>query len=257
LAENSERLESLSAGDDDLSAWRHSGAEEVYRDDDLWVLEKPAGVLSHPNPPIRKAPNAVLSGVYNLKHESYQMGRREVFLVHRLDQETSGLIVCTFSAEPAARLKESLRVGGVEKEYRALLLGVPRPSEGEWADHLRKKAGNRSATVTKGHGPTNACTLYRVLQSCRSDLALLALRPQTGRTHQLRVQSALRRCPILGDERYGDFTRNHALRKLCPRRMYLHALRLSFDHPVTGAPVNLESRLPKEFKKAWDALADE
>ena len=247
----------MSVGDDDLSAWRHSGAAEVYRDDNLWVLEKPAGVLSHPNPPMRKAPNALLSGVYNLKHESYQMGGREAFLVHRLDQETSGLILCSFSAESAARLKESLRAGSVEKEYRALLLGVPRPSEGEWADHLRKEAGPRRVTVTGGRGPTNAWTLYRVLRSWRRDLALLALLPQTGRTHQLRVQSALRRCPILGDERYGDFARNRAVRKHCGRRMYLHALRLAFEHPVTGARMELESRLPQEFETAWDALAAE
>ena len=220
------------------------------------MLEKPAGVLSHPNAPTRKAPNALLRGVYNLKHESYQFGGGEVFLVHRLDQETSGLIVCAFQPEPAERLKESLRDGGFDKEYRALVLGLPQPREGEWTDYLTKKGGARGATVAKERGRTNARTEYRVLCSWRSELSLLALAPRTGRTHQLRVQSALRRCPILGDERYGDFARNRSLRKRCGRRMYLHALRLAFDHPVTGTRLKVESELPKEFERAWDELVE-
>jgi RluA family pseudouridine synthase len=245
----------------EFQAALHSGVREVYRDDVLWVLDKPAGVLSHPNPPSGRATNAIVRGTYDFEREVFLLddsglSRREVHLVHRLDQETSGLILCTFRGDAAAILKESLHDREVTKEYRALVLGVPVPPSGEWADHLEKASEGRRLVVRAVPGRINARTRYSVVETIRpSGLALLALWPETGRTHQLRVQAARRSVPIAGDERYGDFTANKFLAsRIALKRMFLHALRIELRHPTTGHIIKLQaplsSRLTTILEKA-------
>jgi 23S rRNA-/tRNA-specific pseudouridylate synthase len=227
---------------DDLSRCLHRGVEEVYRDASIWVLAKPAGVLSHPNPPARQAPNALVRGVYDFKEERYRLGAegggRDVFLVHRLDMDTSGLILCAFDAGAAAALKEALYRQELRKEYQALLLGVPEPAQGRWSDRLEKESrGSRvEVRAVRGGREANAVTAYRVLKVFpASGLALAALEPLTGRTHQLRVQAARRGLAIAGDERYGDFRANRFLaEKVGLRRMFLHSSCLEFRHPRSG-----------------------
>jgi RluA family pseudouridine synthase len=242
-----------------LAAELGPGVEEVSREGALWVLEKPAGVLSHPNPPERRAKNALLQGVYDLRHESYLLpgpGARRVWLVHRLDRDTSGLILCALDAETAARLKEDLRSGRMEKEYQALVLGLPRVLRGVWEDRLVERQGAEKVTVEPRRGAANARAGFRVLRAFRREgLALLALRPETGRTHQLRVQAASRGIPIAGDERYGDFRRNRDLaRELGLRRLFLHASRLVVRDPRGGRRLELESPLPAELAGVLERL---
>jgi 23S rRNA pseudouridine955/2504/2580 synthase len=125
----------------------------------------------------------------------------------------------------------------VEKEYQALLLGSLRKDEGEWEDRLEKRSGRGRADVSvQARGRPNAQSAYRILQRFpRAGATLAALRPMTGRTHQLRVQAASRGHPIAGDERYGDFTANRFLaREIGLNRMFLHAWRLEFRHPETN-----------------------
>jgi RluA family pseudouridine synthase len=233
---------------DDLRSWTHPGVREVYRDEVLWALDKPSGVLSHPNPPNGKAQNALLRGVYDFERELYRLDepgsrQRQVHLVHRLDQETSGIILCTFEPEAAAMIKEAFFHREVEKEYRALVLGVPSPPQGEWADFLEKGSRGGQATVAVKRGKPNAVTRYRVTETFkRFGLSLLSLWPETGRTHQLRVQSSSRRHPIAGDERYGDSTLNRRLAEEAGlKRMFLHAYRIELRHPRTGHLLKLEA----------------
>jgi RluA family pseudouridine synthase len=226
---------------DGLSSWKHPAVREVFRDDVLWVLDKPAGVLSHPNPPAREAPNALLRGAYDLKDECYSFDApgapaRRVYLVHRLDQETSGLILCAFEEEAASRLKEALFHREVKKEYRAVLVGVPSPRRGEWADLLEKSRGDGRVTAVRRPGEPNALAGYGVLKVFEpAGLSLVALWPETGRTHQLRVQAASRGHPIAGDDRYGDFTANKFLDAECGlKRMFLHSYHIEIRHPRTS-----------------------
>jgi RluA family pseudouridine synthase len=235
---------------DDLSSWKHPAAREVFRDDALWVLDKPAGVLSHPNPPAREAPNALLRGEYDFKEESYLLERpgapsRRVWLVHRLDQETSGLILCAFDEEAASRLKEALFRRQVKKEYRAVLVGVPSPRRGEWADALEKSRKEGRVTVVRRPGEPNAITGYGVLKVFEpAGLSLVALWPETGRTHQLRVQAAARGHPIAGDDRYGDFTANRFLEaETGLKRMFLHSYHLEIRHPRTSHVLRFQAPL--------------
>ena len=119
----------------DYAAKKHPGVREVFRDNTLWILDKPAGVLSHPNPPHDRVANALIRGAYDFQRELYRVEvpgdtQLQVHLVHRLDQETSGLIICTFSADAAASLRQQWFDRDVEKEYRALVVGIPRRWEG-------------------------------------------------------------------------------------------------------------------------------
>jgi len=158
-------------------------------------------------------------------------------LIHRLDQDTSGLILCSFSPRAAADLKEAFYQGEVKKEYRALVLGIPEPPRGVWRDALVKRQGKGQVRVVVASGrPPNAITHFRTLKVFpAAGAALLRLEPETGRTHQLRVQAASRGLPIARDERYGDFGANRRLVSLIGlRRMFLHAYRLELRHPSTG-----------------------
>ena len=220
----------------------HPRVRVIHQDDTLWVLDKPPGVLSHPNPPEEESKSALVRAPYDFEREAYWITgedgrRRQLHLVHRLDQETSGLILCTTSSQAAAALKEALYRREMQKEYRALVLGTPRPPEGIWRDALVKASGKGQARVSvMPGGRPNAETRYRTLKLFpRAGAAFLQLEPETGRTHQLRVQASSRRLPIAGDERYGDFAANKRLVELIGlRRMFLHAHRLELRHPRTG-----------------------
>src|SRR5690606_30913804 len=130
---------------------------------------------------------------YHMREEVYELRdrssgeTRRVWLVHRLDQDTSGLIVCTFDAEAGAILKEALFEREVFKEYLALLVGLPERAHGEWEDHLVKSGGRGRADVRIKHGaPPNTRTRFRVQRYIEpARCALVALCPETGRTHQL------------------------------------------------------------------------
>ncbi len=241
----------------------HSRVREIYRDETLWILDKPPGVISHPNPPAAQAPNALVRSAYDFDREAYWVedgdGRRvPVFLVHRLDQDTSGLILCTFNDGAAATLKEALYRREIAKEYRAVVLGIPREPEGTWRDCLQKRAGQgKASVVVDPRGRPNAETRYRVLKVFpAAGAALLRLEPETGRTHQLRVQTASRGLPIAGDERYGDFEANRRLVGLIGlRRMFLHAYRVELRHPASGHRLSFTADLTRPLSEPLEKLA--
>jgi tRNA pseudouridine65 synthase len=244
------------------------GVREVWRDEDVWVLDKPPGAISHPNPPAKRAANALLCAEYDYERELYRVrapgekGVRRIWLVHRLDRETSGLILCALSEDAAARMKEALERREVEKEYRALVLGNPgdRGREGlsgEWHDHLERsrREGRVEVEIIGGRKP-NATTGYAVVKRLPTvGVSLLALTPREGRTHQLRVQCARHGHPIAGDDRYGDFTANRYLQgEVGLKRMFLVAHRLAFRHPRTGKRMSFEAKLRPELAAVLERL---
>jgi RluA family pseudouridine synthase len=241
-----------------LASLLHPRVREVHADGALWVLDKPPGVLSHPNPPARQAANALLRCPYDFEAEAFcpapvggdaADGPRRVFLVHRLDQDTSGLILCAFDEAAAVSLKRALAGREVHKEYLALVLGIPRGREGVWRDCLQKRSRHGRAEVAVARGRPNAITRYRVAKVYESaGAALVELSPETGRTHQLRVQAASRGLPIAGDDRYGDFAANRRAAELLGlRRMFLHARRLEFRHPASGETVTFRAQLDESL----------
>ena len=171
-------------------------ARVLYRDSDVIVLDKPAGL-------------AVQGGSKTVRHldamlEALRFGRAErPRLVHRLDKDTSGVLLLARSANAAARLSAAFRKGAVQKLYWALVLGVPRPARGLIEVPLAKRARQSGERVVVDQGGKAAATAYSVIDAAGRRMAWLALRPQSGRTHQLRVHCAALGTPILGDGKYG------------------------------------------------------
>ncbi len=211
----------------------------VFEDPSLLVIDKPSGVAVHGG-----------SGVSFGVIESLRAARPEakmLELAHRLDRDTSGLLVIAKKRSALVELHRMLREGEVEKVYVAVVKGVPGRKEFAIRESLHKHVtaqGERRVSV-KEDG-LSALTKVRLLEKSR-DFSLVQLRLMTGRTHQIRVHLAHAGHPVLGDGKYGDFELNRALAKEGVKRLFLHARRLAFDHPLDGRRVELESALPEEM----------
>ncbi|UXY14996.1 RluA family pseudouridine synthase [Chitiniphilus purpureus] len=219
----------------------------VYEDEALLVVDKPAGLAVHGG-------SGVSFGVIELLRAQRPQARF-LELVHRLDRETSGLLLVAKKRSALTALHEVLRDGhAIDKRYLALVKGA-------WPDekrHLRYKLfkyttpeGERRVRVAPD-GQEAHTIVYR--RRVWRDCALLECELKTGRTHQIRVHLASAGHPILGDEKYGDFPLNKALVRTGLKRMFLHAWRLMFAHPLTGQPLTLEAPLPPELTQYLTAL---
>ena len=219
---------------------------------DRWfiVVEKPAGVLSHPNAHAGgKQQRAAFEGRYDSDKKCFRSAAGPIWLVHRLDQDTSGVLIGVLDEETAKKCREAFETGQVDKRYIALVGGSPQ-SEGTWRDCLVvKREKSRVRTEVNRAGRPNAELRYRVLKQSREQrLAMLEIELLTGRTHQIRVQAATRHCPLIGDDVYGDFELNRRLRKSHGiRRLCLHAHSIELPHPATGKRLRVVSPIPEEF----------
>jgi 23S rRNA pseudouridine1911/1915/1917 synthase len=213
---------------------RQAGVTIVYQDDDLVVIDKPAGLLS-----VATSTERVDTAFARLN--AYLDARREgrPFVVHRLDRETSGLLLFARSAGVRDRLQA--RWHQVRKTYIAIVEGSPAQTAGIVDNYLLEGRDMRVRSFDRpGAGRKRAVTHYRVL-SQRANSSLLRVELETGRKHQIRVHLAGLGCPVIGDPIYG--------KKSDPaRRLGLHAARLSFHHPVTEQRLELEAELPNELR---------
>ena len=199
----------------------------VYADERIVVAVKPAGVI---------ATDTKRGGMPALLRQS--LGTECIRTVHRLDAPVSGLMVCARSAYAAGELSRQIREGQFEKEYLAVVRGVPSPAEGQMTDLLGRDREKRLTFVADGPGKgvQEARLDYRVL-AVRDGLALVRIRLHTGRTHQIRVQFASRGLPLAGDRRYGA-----ADDPVSP--IALWSAHLSFRHPETGAEMTFDRQPP-------------
>lgn len=219
------------------------------------AVDKAGGVLSHPNRP-GASKEAVLPWTYDAEEEAYRNGEVAVYLLNRLDSPTSGILLLTDNAEIAALAKEAFARHVVEKDYIALVKGIPPRKQEAWKDCLEVKKGKGGLRARVVRGRPNAFSSMRLRETGKGPpaRALLLLTPETGRTHQLRVQCASRRLPIVGDATYGDFAFNREVkRRLGESRLFLHSwrTRLSLKAP-NGETVRFsaESPLPAAFTVA-------
>lgn len=225
----------------------------LYQDAHLIVVQKPHGVLSHPNKSSDQERSA-FEGRYDLDKKCFHGPAGLVWLVHRLDQDTSGILIGALDGETAKRCREAFESGLVGKTYRTLLLGSP-GKDGAWRDALvTQRERGRVRTIVQPGGRPNAELRFRVLSQNRTQrVALVEIDLITGRTHQIRVQAASRHLPVLGDDVYGDFGRNRLFRKNAGvRRLCLHACRLTLPHPNHGKLLTIHCPEPPE----WAALAE-
>jgi len=205
--------------------------EIVYEDADLLVVNKPAGMVVHPAP-------GNISGtlVHALLHHCRDLrgigGKERPGLVHRLDKETSGLLVVA-KTEPAHwALAAQFKAHTIARCYLALVHGVPARARGTIELAIGRDVRERKKISTRTIRPRSAVTQYEVLESY-GEISLLAVWPRTGRTHQIRVHLSPLGHPVLGDKVYGLRTKRDLEKSLGVSRQMLHAERLGFDHPRT------------------------
>jgi 23S rRNA pseudouridine955/2504/2580 synthase len=211
----------------------------VHEDAALLVIDKPAGVAVHGG-----------SGLSFGVIESLRAARPQakvLELAHRLDRDTSGLLILAKKRSALVELHRQLRDGEVEKIYTTIVKGVPAQQVFEVREPLHKYVtGSGERRVSVREGGLTAVTKVRVTKK-GSDFSMLEVRLLTGRTHQIRVHLAHAGHPLLGDDKYGDFALNRELAKRGVKRLFLHAARLAFDHPLEKKRLRLESPLPEDM----------
>lgn len=230
--------------------------KKLFEDDHLIAFDKPSGLLIAPDRFDKDAPN-LMAWVHN----TFGPG---IFNVHRLDRDTSGVVLCAKTKPALDDLCLQFERGEVEKEYVALVRGSPLSAGGEINEPIAPDP-NRPGRMKLLRGGKPALTYYTVEQSFRT-VSLLRLCPRTGRTHQLRVHLAHIGCPIVGDPWYGDgrplllseIKRGYKPPREGERplldRLALHAARLSFRHPGTGERKAIDAPLPLEMETALKQL---
>ena len=215
----------------------------LYEDEHLIVVDKPAGLAAHGG-------SGVSFGLIERVRAS-RPNQPYLELAHRLDRETSGVMILAKTRKALVRLHEMMRDGEVHKSYRTLVLG-------DWVNdrqHVKvplfkyvTSSGERRVRVDEEKGlPSH--TIFQLIERF-GDVSYLSVDLKTGRTHQIRVHAQYCGHPLVGDEKYGNFEMNKAIAKGCLgipfKRMFLHAAHLSFEHPVTGAPMEISAPLPRE-----------
>lgn len=238
------------------------------------ALDKPAGILSHPNDAGDES-RSLLQASYDAENECYvwaesgvapdaKIGvsrlaatgpRHRLWLLNRLDSATSGAILVAADAALAQAIRAQFKARRVSKIYQALVFGRPRQPTDKWIDvmDVARKAGQ--IRTSAGFGKMTAESRMKVLRTRLGvqPLALIQLEPRTGRSHQLRVQCARRKLPIVGDQTYGDFSANrHFAKKVGTKRMFLHSLETRFEYDWQGAHQVFAAHapLPDEFDQA-------
>ena len=220
--------------------------EIAFEDEALIVVDKPSGTAVHGG-------SGVSFGVIEQLRRARPQAKF-LELAHRLDRETSGLLVVAKKRLALTKLHDMFRDGGINKRYLALV-------KGRWRNELQHvklplhkyltAEGERRVSVD-AEGKA-AHSIVRLVARWEN-FSLVEVELRTGRTHQIRVHLSHLGFPIAGDDKYGDFSLNKDLQKAGLRRMFLHAARLALPHPLSGAPVELESPLPVELRSFTDTL---
>jgi 23S rRNA pseudouridine1911/1915/1917 synthase len=217
-----------------------------YADEHLLVVDKPAGVVVHPARGHRAGTLAqALAGVAAGGEDAARAG-----IVHRLDRDTSGLLVVARSEEAHRALRAALQARAITREYLVLVEGRPPARTGTIDAPLGRDRRVRTRMSTDTDVPREAVTHFEI-ERALPRTTLLRVRLETGRTHQIRAHMQAIGHPVVGDPEYGTPGR------LGLERQFLHATRLAFAHPVTGEPVDVSSPLPPDLQAALDRAAAE
>jgi 23S rRNA pseudouridine1911/1915/1917 synthase len=214
--------------------------EIAYQDEHLLVVDKPAGLVVHPARGHREGTLSQLLAGTAAGGDPERAG-----IVHRLDRDTSGLLVVARSEEAHRLLQRALAARRIEREYLALVEGLPRARSGTIEAPIGRDPRVRTRMAVGGNFPREARTHF-TLERALPEHSLLRLRLDTGRTHQIRVHLRAIGHPVAGDPEYGT----PGLLGL--ERQFLHATRLALPHPITGEPLEVHSPLPKDLAAALE-----
>jgi len=218
----------------------------VYEDEDLVVVDKPPGLVVHPAAGHQRGTllNALLARYPDLPLDE----EKRSGIVHRLDKDTSGLIVVARSRDAREHLQAQFKAREVLKVYLSLVEGVVEPRNGVIEASIGRDSRDRKRMAVVRSGGRRAVTEFRVLERL-GEYTLLETRPRTGRTHQVRVHLAFLGHPVVGDSVYG-----HRKQRLGLERQFLHAHRLAFRHPSSDRQVDLVSELPSDLERVLEML---
>lgn len=235
----------------------------LYKDNDIIVLNKPSGLATQGGTKTKRHVDGLAEG---LKFEL----EKKPMLVHRLDRDTSGILVLARHRQAAQSLAKSFHSKRTEKTYWAVVAGVPNPREGrislalaKMSGHGKSGEGEKMQIVEREdfdatEGAKHAVTDFLVLETAGTRLSLLAMSPVTGRTHQLRAHAAAIGHPIVGDGKYGGSSRVNegdgwgaGIGGEMQNQLHLHAHALKFPHPISGKMVNFIAPLPPHMEKSF------
>ncbi|WP_246116702.1 RluA family pseudouridine synthase [Denitrobaculum tricleocarpae] len=235
----------------------------VFEDPYLIVIDKPAGMVVHPAP--GNLDGTLVNALIGHCGESLKGigGVRRPGIVHRLDKDTSGLIVAAKTEAVHQALTELFAARDIERAYQAVIWGAPSPAKGEIEGNIGRSPRNRKKMAVVRRGGKSALTRYQTLKSyAQGAVSLIECRLMTGRTHQIRVHLTEKGHPLVGDPVYGRVS-DAKLQRLPPdarlafrdfRRQALHARILGFKHPITGKTLKFESKLPPDIKELISSL---
>ena len=222
----------------------------LYEDDKVLVFNKPPGLAVQGGSGIVRNVDQMLEAWRNKKGEKPR-------LVHRLDRDTSGVLVVARTRQAAMRLAESFRARETKKTYWALVKGVPARKTGKISNWLVKEPspdGDRMRVAKHGEtGADHAVSYYRVVDQAGQALSWLEMEPYTGRTHQLRVHAVTLGCPIIGDPKYFEADQNWEFPGGIQKRLHLHARRIVIPHPNSGV-IDVTAPLPGHMVQSWNLL---
>ena len=214
----------------------------LYEDDALIVVDKPAGLLAVPLERREDAPSVEDMLAMYLRPK----GKRRPLVVHRIDRDTSGLVVFALRPDALNGLKDQFRRREPERVYLAVVYGHPSPPHGQWDDHLvwDRKALIQKETHPKDPAGQLARSRYKTIERFE-DASLIEVKLVTGRRNQIRLQARLRGHTLVGEQRYTYGADD--LRDIPFKRQALHAFRLGFIHPLTQDPIAFEAPLPPDM----------
>jgi len=242
----------------------------VYEDDDLLVIDKPSGLVVNRAESVKEetvtdwaekriknyafAPSSG-RGELGIKNNEAEDFYNRAGIVHRLDKETSGLLLIAKNPQAFSNLQAQFRERLVEKKYQALVHGIVVPEKGEIKASVGRLAWNRERFGVIAGG-REAVTSYIVLSTFKTRLgnfSLLEVTPHTGRTHQIRIHLKYLGFPVVSDSFYAGRKTARGDRSFCPR-LFLHAISLKFRHPEAGEYLIVESKLPEDLEKVLGSL---
>lgn len=235
----------------------------IYEDDYLIVINKEAGMVVHPG--FANFDGTMLNAlVWHMRHQPGAKPDAMPYLVHRIDKDTSGIILVTKTEEAQTRIARNFFDHTIRRTYQAIVWGTPKAQEGTVVGHVGRNLNNRlvMAVFPDGSHGKHAITHYKILQSF-DYVSLIECRLETGRTHQIRAHMKYIGHPLFSDERYGGSsilkgTTSGSYKKFVENcfailpRQALHAKSLGFDHPITGEPLFFDSELPEDMKMALE-----
>jgi len=231
----------------------------LYEDDVLLVINKPAGLVVHPAPGhwTGTMVNALL---YHMQrgegHLSSIGGRERPGLVHRLDKETTGVLVVAKTDHAHRHLSAQFKEHTINRLYEALIWGAPKSGEGRIELAIGRDTKDRKTFSARTTRPKESLTSYKILERFGKLAAYIALTPGTGRTHQLRVHLKAIDCPILGDQTYGG-KKVMEIGGFSVPRVMLHAKVLGFFHPLTGESMRFSAPLPEDMETVRRELTNQ